>query len=261
MHFNMDSIVFLLVLPFLFRTLLAYEVIFAVNAGDEATTDANGITYRKDNITQGLLAKCTQFNSIGEDQDKLLYRRKRYGNFSYDINVPQDGEYTVIMKFVECWTSAKPSVFDVYLNMHRAKCNIDVLKTVGAAKVLTEHINFSVCGGKLYFGEEEPERINGKVRIEFVTIKEEAMLSAMLVLRGDIDNLPSSLQQTNQTAPVNVIRPVTCEIKTEVVQQNVPKINPYTILHFYHISNSSLNVNVINKGGADSSSTTAIDSY
>jgi hypothetical protein len=251
---NIDlSILFLL--PLLFNTSGAYEVVFAVNAGDEATTDSNGITYRKDNNTQGSFAKCTQYNQIGEDQDKLLYRRKRYGNFSYDVPVLSDGEYTVIMKFVECWTSAKPGVFDIYLNMHRVKCSIDVLKTAGASNVHTEHIYFSVCGGKLFFEDEDPERINGQVRLEFVAIKEEAMLSAMLVIRGDTDNLPTSLMPTNSTNPPKFNK---CELKND--ELSIHNLNPYTILHFYHISNSTLSVNVINKAGTDSSMT-AIDKY
>jgi hypothetical protein len=243
----------------LVQTALAYDIIYSVNVGDEPVRDSNGIYYRKDNNTMAKSFKCIQYNSL--PYDKLLYRKQRQGNFSYDLPATANGDYTIILKFTECCKAPINRVFDLYLNQHLVKANINVFKEVGLLKILSLHVYFSICDGKLYYENEEIRTFGGSLRLEFVSIKDDAVLSALLLVRGDNSYLPSSLFPTNSTEIYNKFRICKME-KTgmegmQLVEKNETysiqkRLSPYTILNFYHVSNTSLNINVINSGAGES---------
>jgi hypothetical protein len=181
----------------------AYEIIFSVNAGDIKSTDSNGIPYQKDNNQAGGVISCAEPATLKEVPfgEELLYRNVRFANFGYNILTTGDGHYTVIMKFSECWQQKENiRVFDVYLNQRKIICHIDIVKKVGFRTVLTEHIYFSVCQDKLHYGNEEIQLFNRNVRIDFVSVKDNAILNAMVVVKKtSIENLPNSLLATTVT--------------------------------------------------------------
>ena len=77
------------------------DVVFAVNAGGEAYTASNGITYLADTNFAGGLVYSTD-DDISNTIDDPLYQSERYGNFSYSIPL-SNGTYEVTLKFAEIY--------------------------------------------------------------------------------------------------------------------------------------------------------------
>ena len=74
--------------------------------------------------------------TIAGTSDGTLYKTERYGNFSYDIPVP-NGSYTVTLLFAEIyWTSAGKRVFNVSVEGQPAIQGLDIYATVGANTAL-----------------------------------------------------------------------------------------------------------------------------
>jgi len=98
------------------------NVVFAVNCGGEAHTDANGrkkfnlilinllflgIRYRKDYLKTGIASDYGRNSNINRvsREDMILYQTERYDlqKFSYEIDLVDDGDYVLWMKFAEVW--------------------------------------------------------------------------------------------------------------------------------------------------------------
>ena len=106
-----------------------------------------------------------------------IYRKERYGHFSYALPVPA-GRYTVILHFLEdYWGPFRPGgggvgsrVFDVYCNGQTLLKNLDVFREAGA-----EHALVKSSSGI------EPNA-QGKILLSFVPVKNYAMVSAIEVI-------------------------------------------------------------------------------
>lgn len=88
------------------------EVIYAINAGGEAHTDANGIPYRRDPL-HGKIGTPSDYGkqliiSRVPRADQILYQTERYhhATFGYEIPVNQDGDYVLGIKFCEVYFSS-----------------------------------------------------------------------------------------------------------------------------------------------------------
>jgi hypothetical protein len=100
------------------------HVVFAVNCGGEAHTDVNGkifqknkislffvslkgIRYRKDYLKSGITSDYGRNSNINRvaKEDMILYQTERYDlkKFSYEIDIIDDGDYVLWMKFAEVW--------------------------------------------------------------------------------------------------------------------------------------------------------------
>ena len=83
------------------------EVIWAVNSGGDAHTDIHGIRYQKDPLTVGIVSDYGRSLIIQRvvPQDQILYQTERYhtDTFGYDIQIKQDGDYVLVLKFSEVW--------------------------------------------------------------------------------------------------------------------------------------------------------------
>ncbi|CAG0892616.1 unnamed protein product [Cyprideis torosa] len=83
------------------------EVIYAVNAGGEAHTDSSGIHYMRDHAQVGVASDFGKQWVIGRvpEADQILYQTERYNHhtFGYDIPIPGDGEYVLVLKFAEVY--------------------------------------------------------------------------------------------------------------------------------------------------------------
>lgn len=63
-------------------------------------------------------------------------------------------------------------VFDVVLNGdHTIIPNLDIFAHVGRGVAHDEYIQFSVKQGRLYYNEEESEIMGGKIRVEFIKVR------------------------------------------------------------------------------------------
>jgi hypothetical protein len=66
-----------------------------------------GIRYRKDYLKAGIASDYGRSSNINRvaREDMILYQTERYDlqKFSYDIDLSDDGDYVLWMKFAEVW--------------------------------------------------------------------------------------------------------------------------------------------------------------
>jgi Malectin domain len=83
------------------------EVIWAVNCGGDMHVDTNGVRYQKDVSKVGYASEHGRSLNIRRipPPDMILYQTERYhtSNFAYDVQIREDGDYVLVMKFSEVW--------------------------------------------------------------------------------------------------------------------------------------------------------------
>jgi hypothetical protein len=107
------------------------KVVFAVNAGGPAYVDAAGTLYEADTQFSGGSTYHRTAPIAGTDDD-VLYQSERFGDFAYNVPLP-NGSYVVTLHFAELyWQKAGRRVFDVEIEGTEVVSNLDLVATVGA---------------------------------------------------------------------------------------------------------------------------------
>ena len=141
-------------------------VVFAVNSGGPQYTHSDGTVYLSDRYYSGG-STWSSTGAISGTTNDPLYQSERYGNFSYSIPLP-NGNYTVKLKFAEIyWSSAGRRIFDVIIGGTKVIRSLDIFARVGKNRVYDVSVPATVTGGIL--------------KINFVTIKDNAKISAILI--------------------------------------------------------------------------------
>jgi hypothetical protein len=103
---------------------------------------------------------------IANTTDDPLYQSTRYGNFSYRFDVPS-GKYDVTLHFAEVyWSAVGKRVFDIYIEGALVQDNYDIYADVGHDVAVP-----------LPFPDIEVT--DGQLKIDFVTVKDNAHVSAI----------------------------------------------------------------------------------
>jgi hypothetical protein len=72
-------------------------------------------------------------NNIANTADPKLYQTERYGDFTYQFNVP-NGTYNVVLKFAEIyWTKSGQRIFNVSINGTQVLTSFDIVAAAGTA--------------------------------------------------------------------------------------------------------------------------------
>jgi hypothetical protein len=179
-------------------TAFAHNAIYAINAGGDAHTGADGIHYDKDPSKVGTASDFgKQLLMIGRvpQNDEILYQTERYhtNTFGYDIPVAGDGEYVLILKFCEVYfNAANMKVFDVVLNGDLSVVSdLDIFQLAGRGTAHDEYIEFSISRNRLYYKEEESEIRGGKIRVEFIKgYRDNPKINAIVLIKGSVDSVP-----------------------------------------------------------------------
>merc|ERR1719473_2176470 len=142
----------------------ASDVVFALNAGGPVFKDPNfDFTYESDLDTDnkasplGIAANTPLEIIRAPSEYQHLYQTERYAmeTFGYDIPTPEDGDYTLILRFSEVyWTHAKGKVFDVALEGLSVVKDLDIYDTAGRGVAHDEYAEISVKDGVLTAGGE-----------------------------------------------------------------------------------------------------------
>ncbi|CAG9760868.1 unnamed protein product [Ceutorhynchus assimilis] len=175
------------------------QVIYAVNAGGEAHTDTNGIRYERDPLA-GKIGIASDYGKrllIGRvpANDQILYQTERYhtSTFGYDLYIPGDGDYVLVLKFCEVYfESPDQKVFDVVLNgEHTIVADLDIFEKVDRGVAHDEYVPFEIHQGKLYTNGEESEIQANTVKVEFIKgYKDNPKINAFYLMKGTIDDVP-----------------------------------------------------------------------
>lgn len=170
---------------------LSYEVMFAMNAGGDGHVDTNGVQYAEDNNNNDYRIHWVRtiriFNAASHDS--VLYRTMHMRRtMRYDIPVTENGNYWLILMFVEIDEKAsKKRVFDVYLNgKHKVLSNFDIYATAGRQTAHDEFIHFTVCNGTMRYKDEESTIENGRVRLHFSSDKHDTVVNGIVLVRGHL---------------------------------------------------------------------------
>lgn len=176
--------------------LLADQVIYAVNCGGESHVDKHGIKYDKDTNLAGHSSdhgKNFRIRRI-DPEDQILYQTERYhtDNFIYAVNIKEDGNYVLIMKFSEVWfTEANRKVFDVQLNgEHKVVDHLDIFSVAGLGIAHDEIVPFRIKNGEL-FVKDESSKYDGLLEIEFVKgYLDNPKINAIYIIKGKLEDVP-----------------------------------------------------------------------
>jgi len=140
---------------------------FATNCGGSAFKSSEGISYSPDKSYSGG-GTYSSNNSITGTTDDILFQTERFGNFSYNIDLP-NGKYDVVLMFAEVfWSDAGKRVFNISIEGVEVISNLDIWARVG------KNIQY-----------EERYRINltdGELNISFKTVTDNAKISSIKVL-------------------------------------------------------------------------------
>jgi hypothetical protein len=108
--------------------------------------------------------------AISGTSDPTVYQSQRYGNFSYNIPLA-NGAYSVTLKFAETyWSGPGARIFNVSMQNTQVISNLDVYSKVGQNTAYDVTIPVSVT--------------NGVLNIQFSSVKDNAMVSAIVVSNG-----------------------------------------------------------------------------
>ncbi|WP_277228894.1 malectin domain-containing carbohydrate-binding protein [Hymenobacter sp. YC55] len=141
-------------------------VVLALNAGGNAYTDADNISYQSDQYFSGGSTFSTS-NSIANTPDDLLYQTERYGNFSYNVPVP-NGTYRVTFKLAEIfWQAPQQRQFDVLAENQVVINDLDIAAQAGSLTSLDIVRTVTVTDGEL--------------DLQFRTDLDNAKLAALLI--------------------------------------------------------------------------------
>ncbi|UJR13394.1 hypothetical protein I4U23_000410 [Adineta vaga] len=173
------------------------NIVFAVNCGGEAHTDTNGVRYRKDYLKAGIASDYGRNSDIYRvpREDMILYQTERYDlqKFSYDIDLTDDGDYVLWMKFAEVWFNGpNMKVFQVLLDdEHSVIDELDIFSKAGRLTAHDEYIPFQIKNGRLVV-KGRSSSYSGKLRVTFQRLdhRDNPKINALIIWRGSIDQIP-----------------------------------------------------------------------
>ncbi|CAF0734047.1 unnamed protein product [Rotaria sordida] len=217
------------------------HVMYAINCGGDAHTDANGIKYRKDYLKSGITSDYgrNSFISRVSREDMALYQTERYdlNSFSYEIDLVDDGDYVLWMKFAEVWFNApNMKVFQVLLNNeHSVIDELDIFAKAGRATAHDEYIPFQIKNGRLVV-KSRSSSYSGKIKVTFEKFdnKDNPKINAIIIWKGSVDQIPklppkSESEQPEVEKEVEDEKPTkAAKVKRTLKPSGPTVLDPYT---------------------------------
>jgi fibronectin type 3 domain-containing protein len=138
-----------------------------INAAGQTFTDALGHVWNADKNFSGGTTSTGAYDVLGTTDDALYYTR-RYGNFNYNLAMP-DGAYKVNLYFADpVYTQAGKRKFDVFAEGKQILDDFDIAANGGGKTAISRGFNVNVVGGAL--------------TLQFKNVLDNAMLSAVEIL-------------------------------------------------------------------------------
>ncbi|VDP19411.1 unnamed protein product [Soboliphyme baturini] len=181
-------------------------------AGGREHVDVNGIHYRSDPLQgkaeSGYDSDYGRRYLIGRvpQEDQILYHTERYhtSSFEYQLSVPDDGDYVLVLKFSEVYFDApNKKVFSVAVNDHVVINDLDIHSRVGRAVAYDEHIPFRIEGSTIRILDEVSD-YDGVLTVRFIKGDyDNPKVNAMYVMQGELKDVPAlpPLEELEETLP------------------------------------------------------------
>lgn len=146
-----------------------------INAGGDEVTDFLGRKWISDQYFSGGNTFSDASFDIKGSQDDYLYHTERFGQFNYEIPVPE-GDFEVILHFAELWWESQGSrLFNVAVEGKPVFENVDIVQLAGSnLKAVTLETPQTISDGfvSISFTNSVPQKINNPklsgIEIKFV---------------------------------------------------------------------------------------------
>lgn len=123
-----------------------------INCGGSQYISMTGDTFSADIYFSGGTAGLNSgISGIANTDDDLMYKSERYGNFSYNIAIP-NGNYSVALHFAEVWSGGQTPgarIFHVDIEGTRVLNNYDIYARAGGYSAIVETFGTTVSDGGL----------------------------------------------------------------------------------------------------------------
>lgn len=225
------------------------NVVYAVNCGGDAHTDANGVKYRKDYLKSGIASDYGRSLNINRvpTQDMILYQTERYDlqQFSYEIDLIDDGDYVLWMKFAEVWFNGpNMKVFQILLNdEHFAIDELDIFSKAGRATAHDEYIPFQIKNGRLVV-KTRSSSYSGVLKVTFQKLdhRDNPKINALIIWKGTVDQIPKLPEIVEPEQPEEPVEPEDNEppAKQTQTQRNLKTSGPKIVDPYAEDQSSSL---------------------
>jgi hypothetical protein len=180
---------------------LGYEVLHAVNFGHNGQqTDSNGLVYQApdDDGCAWWFVDETIYGTLAQNEPL-------YSHFCGDIKITseipildmKDGSYLLVLRLIEMFDSGR---ITVQFNGHKHLEHFSFHNTDRNIHAFDEHIYFSICGEQVLYKSEQSAVQDNKLRLIVESIAGNlSMLSALVLVRGDVENFPKLASNPNST--------------------------------------------------------------
>jgi Malectin domain len=179
---------FILLVSLMATNAVAFERIFAINAGGEEHKDSDGIIYDQ-HLSKNSFDWNWEFpiKSLS-DQDLNVYKSVEYSDGSsmkYDMSVKNDGFYVLIAKFSYVG-SENQDILKMTLNYDIPLIsNMDQYQQCGSnVNICDEYFYFCAKNQTLYYENRATVIRNGEIHIEIRPVRGEAHLAGLVLLKG-----------------------------------------------------------------------------
>lgn len=165
--------------PTPYEPVVVFEM--CINVGGEGYVTTGDVEYLADQHYSGGRSD-SYVVEIADTEDDTLYQSERWGNFSYNIPVPDNGPYNVALMFAEIYfQAASPTggvgsrVFDINVDGEQVRTGFDMIAEAGSQAAIVQR----------YLAEVD----DGIVEISFGSVTDSPKLSALCVYdsNGDFD--------------------------------------------------------------------------
>jgi Malectin domain len=188
---NMKSILLILVFA---SIVIAFEKVYAINAGGDAITDTDGIEYQGRDPNNFTTWRNLDLTNIAET-DREIYKtidRLNSGQpitkLIYNMPLKSDGFYALITKFSYAWMENRCSQNMTLNDELQLLPSFDVYKLCGGyGKICDVYKYFCVKDKRLYFENQSTYIRNGKISVEVNREKGFTSIAALVLLKGTLE--------------------------------------------------------------------------
>jgi len=171
------------------------SVVYAINAGGATAVDKTlGITYESDldsegkSSVPGTSATSTMKIDRAPAAYQTIFQTERYAaeDFSYTIDTPADGVYTMVLRFAEhYWTRSGAKIFDVKLdNAVDVVGDLDIYDVAGRFVAHDELVQFSIKDKQIVH-DGQTHTVGKTFTVDFVKGAEDnPKICAILLVKG-----------------------------------------------------------------------------
>jgi Malectin domain len=174
---------------------IAFDQIFAINAGGDAIMDSDGIRYqgRVSNGFNSTWKKNLNLTNIAET-DRDIYKMvdrlpstQPVTKLEYKMPLKSDGFYVLIAKFSYVWVANRCSQKMTLNDKIKLLPSFDVYKLCGGSgKTCDVYMYFCVKDNKLYYQNQWTSIENEEISIEVHREKGFATIAALVLLKGTL---------------------------------------------------------------------------